>query len=182
MKFTKSLLVACAVFVLGSRIGLGQGEVTFNNRVSGEVDARVTFLDGTGVGAGFIAQLYGGPAGSSIEQLTPLFPITTFRTTPALALGYVFGVVVVVPDVPPRQRAVLVMRVFNGSTWESSTCRGESNPINVVLSGGLAVPTNLVGLQPFSVDCIPEPGTLAVFGLAVAGWFLIDWRKRTHTN
>lgn len=42
----------------------GQGQVVFNNRVTGAVDARFLLPDGTGVGAGFTAQLFAGPAGS----------------------------------------------------------------------------------------------------------------------
>jgi hypothetical protein len=169
-------MAACAILLAGSQIALGQGSVVFNNRVPPIVDARVTFLDGNGVGAGFTAQLYGGPAGSSIEQLTPLFPVTTFRTVPAAALGYVFGEIVRVPDVPLGQSATFVMRVFDGSSWENATCRGESNPITIQLLGdiGSGVPiANLVGLQPFLVDCVPEPGTLPLFGLAAAGWCLM---------
>jgi hypothetical protein len=179
MKSIQAVIAACATLLAGSQVTLGQGVVVFNNRVSGQVDARVTFLDGTGVGAGFTAQLYGGPAGSSIEQLTPLFPVTTFRTIPAAALGYVFGEIVRVPDVPPQQDATVVMRVFNNSTWENSSCRGESNPITVILSNGISDPFGvLLGLQPFSVNCIPEPGTLALLGLAAAGWCLVRWKKR----
>jgi hypothetical protein len=181
MRFAMSVLTTCTALLMGFRVAWGQGTVTFNNRnLAAGVDARVTFLDGTGVGAGFTAQLYGGPEGSSIEQLTPLFPTTTFRTTPALALGYVFGVTVVLPGLRPEQRAVLVMRVFNGSAWENSTCSGESNPITVVLSGGQTrPPTNLVGLQPFSVDCVPEPRTLALLGLAAGAWCLARWTKHS---
>lgn len=180
MKLLRALIATCGILCVISMEAFAQGSVVFVNRVTRVVDARVTFLDGTGVGAGFTAQLYGGPAGSSIEQLTPLFPVTTFRTTPAAALGYIFGVFVKVPDVPPGQWAVLVMRVFEGSVWESSTCRGESNPVTAQLSGSSTgvPPPPLVGLQPFSVDCVPEPATLALLGLAAGGWCLVRWLKR----
>jgi hypothetical protein len=126
----------------------------------------VTFSDGTGVGSGFATQLSGGPVGASLDQLTPLFPMSTFRTSSLQATGYIFGVDVAVPGVPPGETALLVMRAFNGAAWDASTCRGESNPVVVRLAGGGGgIPAQtLQGLQPFQVDCIPEPSTIALFG------------------
>ena len=104
-----------------------QGLVYFNNRVAGVVDARVTFEvscgnysgnSGTGVGAGFTAQLFGGPEGTQLFNLTPLFPTTTFRTSSGEAQGYVDPVVVEVPGVPSGKRAIFQMRVFgDGVIW-----------------------------------------------------------------
>ncbi|MCI0537914.1 MAG: hypothetical protein L0Z50_22085 [Verrucomicrobiales bacterium] len=164
MKILKSVMQTgffSALFAVASNFVSGQ-QFNFNNRVAGVVDARVTFLDGTGVGSGFVAQLYGGPDGTPIEKLSPLFPTTTFRTGSLVAMGYVNGVALNVPGVLAGEKATFVMRAFNDSTWETSTCRGESNPITVTASGGSLPPANLFGLKPFQVDCIPELGTLTL--------------------
>jgi hypothetical protein len=108
---------------------------------------------------------------------------TAFRTVPSAALGYVFGKTVSVSNVPTGERATLVMRVFDGSSWENATCRGESNPITIQLLGsiGTGLPiANLVGLQPFQVDCVPEPGTLTLLGFAAGGSCLLRWMKRSN--
>lgn len=124
------------------------GLVTFNNRVSGVVDARVLLADGTGAGPGWKAQLFGGTEG---EPLVPLLPATTFRTTSAQAMGYVNSVVVAIPGVPPGKKATLMMTAFNGETFESSILSGRSAPITVTLGGGTLPPSNLVGLEGFTM-------------------------------
>ncbi len=159
----------------------GQGLVNFNNRVTREVDARVTFPDGSPVGVGFTAQLYGGPIGTSVDALVPLFPTTTFRLTSTQAMGYVIGVEVVFQGMQPGTPATVQMRVFDGATWETSVCRGESNPITVSLFGGNGTPTNLVGMQPFQVNCIPEPGNGVLLVCGVAG-LLAFRRVRRHSR
>src|SRR6185503_11251939 len=118
----KLILTVAAVMV--SVAAFAQGQVTFNNRVAGVVDARVTFADGSnagqGVGAGYTAQLFGGPDANS---LTALNPSTTFRTNSAAAQGYVRRVAVVVPGAGPK--ATLVMKVFDSSNLKVA----ESQPI-----------------------------------------------------
>lgn len=133
----------------------GQGLIIFNNRVTPEVNARVTFQDGTPVGAGFTAQLYGGPAGTPVDGLTPLLPTTTFRLSSPAALGYVQQVEVPVPGVPRFGDATVQMRVYNGASWETSLIRGESDLIVVRTASETSPPANLVGLQPF--QCSPSP-------------------------
>src|SRR5262245_22544943 len=97
----KKLILAVAA-VMVSVAAFAQGQITFNNRVAGVVDARVTFAsDGTGVGAGYTAQLFGGPENTAAGALTALNPTTTFRTSSAAAQGYVNGVVVDVPGIAP---------------------------------------------------------------------------------
>src|SRR5437879_5969407 len=89
-----------------------QGQVVLNNRIAGLVDARVTFADGSGVAAGYTAQLFGGPVG---EPFTALLPATTFRTSSAAAQGYVNGVVVVVHGVPHAGEVTVSRRGLQGA-------------------------------------------------------------------
>jgi hypothetical protein len=173
----KKLILAVAA-VMVSVAAYAQGQITFNNRVSGVVDARVTFADGAnagqGVGAGYTAQLFGG---ADANSLTALNPSTTFRTSSAAAQGYVNGVTVDVPGIASGAKATVVMRVFDAA----NTKVGESAPIVITLGGGLAVPANLEGMQAFSVTAgatpiIPEPSTIALAALGV-GALLLRRRK-----
>jgi len=166
-----SLMVAVASYA--------QGTLVFNNRIPGVVDARVTF-GGAGVGAGFTAELLGGPVGGTLQPLTPT---ATFRTSPAAALGYINAPAsaVVVPGVPAGGTAQIVMRAFNGATYESSSIRGQSTPITVGPLGGTPpggaplTPPNLVNLQAF--ELVPEPSTIALGVLGLAGALLLRRRK-----
>jgi hypothetical protein len=173
----KKLILAVAA-VMVSVAAFAQGQITFNNRVAGVVDARVTFADGAnagqGVGAGYTAQLFGG---ADANSLTALLPNTTFRTSSAAAQGYVNGVVVDVPTIAPGLKATVVMRVFDSS----NTKVGESSPITITLGGGTLPPANLEGLQAFTVTSgagpiVPEPSTIALAALGV-GALLLRRRK-----
>lgn len=168
----KLILAAAAVMVTVA--AFAQGSVVFNNRVTGVVDARVLNGDGSGgVGAGFTAQLLGGPAGGTLSALTPT---TTFRTSSAAAQGYVNAVDVSVPGVAAGAQATLLMRAYNGATYEASLNRGESAPITITLGGGTLPPANLTGLQGFTTTVIPEPSTIAIAALGL-GALLLRRRK-----
>jgi hypothetical protein len=171
----KIILVKAAImaFVLSSVSTYAQGTITFRNRVAAlGIDARVTFTDGTGVGEGYTAQLFAGPAGTPILELRPVFPTTTFLSHDEQVKGYISGVTVIVPTVQPEHFATAIMRVFDGPSWEESTFRGESNPVTVRTSQELG--SFLVGLQPFQV--VPEPQAWAVF-LSGTGLLLFLRRK-----
>src|SRR4029453_18003817 len=104
---------------------MAQGTIYFSNRAGPEIDAPVTYLDGTRVGAGFTAQLFGGPKGTPLMSLEPWFPTAQFYQYPP-GLGYVqpgmhFGIVET--PLPFGAEVSVVMRVFDGPTWEASTCR-----------------------------------------------------------
>ena len=135
----------------------GGGTVQFNNRLPGSVDARVTMQDGTGVGSGWTAQL---AVVNSTGTVTPVTPTTTFRTSTAAATGYVNPIDLPVPNTVPGSTITLVLRAYNGGAFESSTLRGQSQPINVVL-GGVGSPPSppnaLAGLSGFVVAAPASP-------------------------
>jgi hypothetical protein len=54
---------------------------------------------------------------------------------------------------------------------------GESNPVSVYLATGLANPSPLDGLLPFTVGIVPEPSALVLFGLGGFALFLLQRRK-----
>ena len=138
----------------------GNGVVQLNNRIVGTVDARVLLQDGSGVGAGWTAQLYGGAVGTDTSRLQPLSPTATFRTSSANAMGYVNSVNVTVPGFSEGELATVQLRVYNGASYESSLVRGESTPITVTL-GGESLPGNLEGMSGFSVrGTVNSPPTI----------------------
>jgi len=140
------LLTTCA----GSLGCLGQGGIFFENLSFPFVDAPVTFADGRRITSGFKAELFGAPVGTPLDRLVSLEPMTSFRTNMP---GYINGVSVNVPGVRPAQRAIVVMRAFNGTSWAESECRGESQPLILTVGGSALPPATLVGLQPFHVYC-----------------------------
>jgi len=167
----KKLIIAMAA-VLVSVSAFGQGAVTFNNRVVGVVDAKVTFVGTTtGVsGAGYEAQLFGGAKGTAEAGLAALNPKTTFRT--GAGAGYVSppATAVEIAGVTPGTDAALQMRVFlNGSLV------GKSSVFNNATGGGTLPPANLTGLTAFTV--VPEPSTIALGVIGAAALFLIRRRK-----
>jgi hypothetical protein len=168
----KKVIIAVASMLVAVS-SYAQGTLVFNNRIVGSVDARVTY-QGTGVGAGYTAELLAGP---NANQLTALTPTATFRTSPDAALGYINAPAnaLTVPTVAPGGTATVVMRAFNGADFASSQIRGASQPIQVVLGGAgnpPSLPANLVGLQPFALTLIPEPSTIALAVLGAAALFL----------
>ncbi|MBI2947658.1 MAG: hypothetical protein HYY23_08420 [Verrucomicrobia bacterium] len=142
------------------------GTAYFSTFLPGEVNARILSADGTGIGEGYVAQLYGGPAGAPVSKLVPLTPTTTFQTTSAVASGYVNPVVVNLPGIAPGAQATILMRVFDGASFDASTHRGESASITVTLGGGVLPPARLAGLPGFSFLSprpeVPRAGRISV--------------------
>ena len=95
----------------GSQTTIG-GVVYFDTHASNgpdHVDARVVYADGTPVGPGFTAQLYGGPAGTPAIELQPVFP-----SSPLWGEGPEAGYTMVparvgIPGVEPGRAATLFM-------------------------------------------------------------------------
>jgi len=142
-----------------------QGEVEFLTYEPPQVDAQVTFPDGTPVGAGFSAQLYGGPEGTPTSSLQPLLPKTTFFLD---FPGYVNPVLIVLPNIPAYRRGTFFMRAFDGLDWESSSRRGESFPVTIAVGGDTQPGALLTGLQGFQVQLVPEPRTFTLLFLGFA--------------
>jgi hypothetical protein len=164
----KKLIIALATIMV-TAVAYGQGTVQLNNRIVGTVDARILLPDGSGAGAGFTAQLWGGPQGGT---LAPLTPSTDFRTSSANAMGYVNSTTVAVPGVGPAQTATLQLRAFDGADFGSSLVSGMSGTIDVALGGGALPPAALAGLSGFTLTAIPEPSTIALGVLGLAALML----------
>jgi hypothetical protein len=176
----KKLLITLAA-VLVSASTFAQGTIKFNNRLTGQVDAPVSYLVstvGAGSVAGAMAQLYLIPATGAPVALTPA---TTFRTTSAAAMFYVNEPTsgISVPGVAAGQTANIQLRAWVGAdSYETALQRGESNIIPVSLGGvpavGAPIPDAvLTGLQGFII--VPEPSTMA---LGVLGAAALLFRRR----
>lgn len=131
-------------------IPVSEGVVVFNNRVAGLLDAPVKRPDGTGAGAGVTAQLF---LVGSDGALTPLWPVAQFRTSIPAAAYYIQAPerCPLVPGASPGDMVTLRMRAWAGSDYESAPLRGESIDFSIRAGGGSTPPSNLVGLQGFTL-------------------------------
>ena len=181
----KKLFVTLAA-VLVSVSTFAQGTVNFNNRVTGQVDAPVFRPDGvTGAGPTVTAQLFlvTGSAGS--YTYTPVGQTTTFRaptTANPLLAAYVNPLASMeIAGAAPGSQVGLVLRAWEGVSYDASVIKGESNngnPFTVTLGGDIpgaptAVPANLIGLTGFTL--VPEPSTIA---LGILGAAALLYRRR----
>jgi hypothetical protein len=176
----KELLVTLAA-VLVNAPAFGQGTINFNNLVpSAGIDASVyeyfgLMLREAGAGTPANAQLFLVTGTSASPVFTPLSPATTFRgSPPGPAQGYVIPPAepVIVPNVPAGQQAFIVLRAWEGSSYDTAVTRGQSSLLIVTLGGEIPgqpplVPANLVGLQSFTMG-IPEPSSMAFWLLGAA--------------
>jgi hypothetical protein len=167
---------------------LAQGRLLFQNRslfhpdLGGDYSAPVTFADGTAVGSSITAGLYMVQNGS--ESLVVTSP---FRSLPS---GYINPIDVIVPGTVPGETAIFRVKVWETAAGsyenalQSGFCTGifptvdGNNEVSVVLIGtpGPAPQVaTLHGILPFSLTCIPEPTTSAIFA---CGLILLLLRRR----
>jgi hypothetical protein len=180
-----------------------QGTVLFYNHVPTiGLDAPVFDVGGQNFLAGypFFAQLYAGPAASS---LTPIgFPLV-FQTGPGAGhwtAGFDGGYARIITTVAPGDTAFVQVRAFSvvtGQNYEDVLARGgrhgESLVFSVITGGDTkngtqppSLPAYLTGLQSFSltgvdpVPAAPEPTTTALLltGGLIAGVLRYRSRRR----
>ncbi|MCC6235360.1 MAG: PEP-CTERM sorting domain-containing protein [Verrucomicrobiales bacterium] len=199
MKTLRLSCTAAVALLAGEFVSRAQGTVNFATRISGTVDARVTYSDGTPVSSEVWGQLYAG----EIALGSPV----PFRDSPVEGRGYITagGTVWLLDGVPGETAQVRLVAWHTGLGPAYAEARtrsaafegvgvGESAPTSVRLGGGvLLVPGNLVGLQGFAVPAvsdsvlsewqrlygpagglpgqIPEPGPAALFLVGGVVWF-----------
>lgn len=156
-----------------------QGTVNFATRVTGTLDAPVTYA-GAPAGSDFWGQLLAGPPGGT---LAPVGAPVEFRSD--AGIGYISGGAVAIPGVAGGTAADVRFVGWAkslGNTWPGQGLgTGQSGIINIAATGNPDVtpPTvaaNLVGLQGFAIEVIPEP-TIAALGLLGAGLLLLRRKK-----
>ena len=169
----KIALILFFSFILIAQ-SFGQGRMYFANVEPAAVWAEITIPQGVPASS-FTGQLYGAPQTSSLDALVPLFPVTGFR--PGFErFGRLQLVEVDIAFAQPEEFARFQIRVFDGPSWDSSICRGQSTPF-LSLVGPVAAPGFLVGLEPFAIECIAEPPPIAIFGLSTGAVLLALLRK-----
>ena len=173
----KKVIIALATLI-ATVASYGQGTVQFNNRLPASgIDAKI-LSGGVGISdAAFKAQLYAGPEGTAVSGLKAVPGTASFRT--GNAAGYISPIDVAIPGIAPGAKATIVVRAYNGSTFETSSTFGTSSPITVTLGGAGSPPgpgAELLGLQGFSVALVPEPSTIAL-GILGASALLLRRRK-----
>jgi hypothetical protein len=172
------VLFAALVFAF---VALGQGQFFFDNRILPEVDARfVLCTDPPGtssVGFDYQVQLFGGPPGTPLDQLKPLAPpSTTFRgAAGSPGAGYVLGVTVTVPG--SSLEAIVLVRAFQGESWDSSPMRFE-RVFTTQLKNEPGPPNIPLGTSPLVLCNIPEPPSLALAVIGVGAF--VCWPILTH--
>jgi hypothetical protein len=179
----KKLLVTLTA-VLVSVSTFAQGTVNFNNRVTGQIDAPVTRPDGSGAGPSVNAQLFQVTGSGATATYTAIGQATTFRAgtvaNPLLA-AYVNPIAsMAINGAAPGSSISVVLRAWEGASYDGALVYGQSNPITVALGGDIPnappqVPGNLTGLQGFTLTIVPEPSTIA---LGLLGATALLYRRR----
>ncbi len=181
-----------------------QGGVNFNNRVSGVVDAPVSYEAGGPAPAGRVdgdtaipfgpriyggvnamVALYYGPAGTPENSLMMLGDAIHFRT--GAAAGYFNGGIRAVPGIAMGAGVVFQVRAWdvglpNILSYEEARnyapldfpYLGRSDMIDLVMTSGTM---NLTGLQPFTLP-VPEPSTVALILLGGLGGLIAIRRRK----
>jgi hypothetical protein len=177
-----SYVLSLAVLAASMLNACGQGQIYFNTKYSfAGINARVFEPNGEpAVSPPYAAALVVDENGGF--TLVP-GSVTTFRSAPAIARGFVNGLVVKIPGYDIGSTVTVRMIAFVGSTeaqadfalnncWPTKIF-GMSNPVTVTLGGGIFLPPDMVGLLGFTItDCVPEPSIWALLlcGLAILGW------------
>jgi len=189
------LSLACALVAGVS--AFAQGTINFNNGAAG-VNAPISAVYSTTklAGAGFIAQLYAGAAGTAWNSLTAITPTATFGT--GVSAGYLTSASGAgsrtITGVPTGSTAAFQFRVWsaNFASWDAAWAAyqagdatakvgvngwsGTGLPDTVLtspaLGGGATTPPNMVGLTSFRLYAVPEPSTIALGVLGAAALFL----------
>jgi hypothetical protein len=171
-------LALTALFVAAS--ALAQGTLNFQTKVTGSLDAPVTY-GGANANSAVMGQLYAAAPGGTLAAIGAPVP---FRDAPAAAVGYIIGGTVDagVAASSSVQVKLVAWAASQGATYAEALGKGtggtgESGVITVITGGGLTPPANLVGLAGFGVSAIvPEPSVVAL-GLLGAGLLLIRRKK-----
>jgi len=185
----KKLIIAAAALMV-SLAAYGQGQVTVNNKIAPDIDARLT-ASGDAAGTSSIGKpdwtvsLFGGPVGTAVTALKPLedpnaaagtalAPVAMRGAAGTAAAGYFNAGSPVVPGVAAGGNAIVQLRVNGPNGFTQSF-----DPVTVNgLGGGTITPPNLgLGTTPLTISLVPEPTTLALGALGLGSLLVLRRRK-----
>jgi len=189
-------VVASAALVASSH---GQGSVFFLNYAS-DVNAPVTFgtaaanfnghpvTVGMAVGSEFSAALEfsldGGATFTTLSQAAAgagnAYPSAFLSTdgNSGSGAGYFQGPVVTIPGYTSGSIQFKVDAFTGGADFNSATWRGQSPVLTMAsIATGTTQPGDLVGLQGFSVNPVPEPTVFALAGIGAAALMIVRRKK-----
>jgi MYXO-CTERM domain-containing protein len=174
----KKLIIAAAALMV-SLAAYGQGQVSINNRIGTEVNARIVLAsDAAGtssVGAPeWTVSFLGGAVGTATSALQPLDPAgSVFRgAAGSSAAGYFTGQTPTIPGTTAGGSGLVLLRVSG-----PGGVTADFGPYTVNnLGGGTITPPNLaLGTSPLTI--VPEPTTLALGALGLGALLMIRRRK-----
>src|SRR5688572_30865989 len=147
------------LFALTTAEVFAQGRVRFSTYDPARGVNAPVYIAGMAAGSiGLKAELVYVSGSGANTVYTPLFPITMFNRGHTAAARYVVvpQEPVMVPNVPAGQQAHILLRAFDGYSYETSTVRGHTAPVEVTLGGKLPdgrvfEPAVLSGLQGFEI-------------------------------
>jgi len=188
----KLLFIAAGLVMCVS--AFAQGTITFNNRITGVVDWKVA--NGSSVllsGTSYSAELWVGANAGSLAPATVngtgAAVISTFRTGAAAGYFTTLGDVAV-NGFAGGSSVTVQVRAWNNAggtitSWANATERGQSGTAVVTLGGAGSPPSTAAdlsgfgtgGATAFTITAAPEPSTIALGVLGMAGLVFIRRRK-----
>jgi MYXO-CTERM domain-containing protein len=175
----KLIIAAAALMVSLAAYGQGLGQVSINNRIGTEVNARIVLAsDAAGTSSvgtpDWTVSFLGGPVGTATSALQPLDPAgSAFRgAAGSSAAGYFTGQTPTIPGTTPGGSGLVLLRVSG-----PGGVTADFGPYTVNnLGGGTITPPNLaLGTSPLTI--VPEPTTLALGALGLGALLVIRRRK-----
>lgn len=187
----RKLIALLAVSVV-TVSALAQGTVNFNNNVWTGTSARPVFADRADtirlVGTDYVAQLYFGTQGTAEGSLTAVGALGRFRVATTSSPGtWGSGSTITLPGITAGQTASLQVRVWNATLFPAGYAAAVATPgaltgasavfSYTVPSGGTPAPNEFWMNNFASFHLVPEPSTIALGVLGLAGLLFIRRRK-----
>jgi hypothetical protein len=138
-------------------------------------------------GSGFFVQIYGGPANALEASLVPLGGVATFLS--GVLAGYFNGGLATNAFVLPGNVGTFQAKAWSSgfASYEAALTAGAQGNPNALVGKSLVFqnstgfdassPASLNGLLSFSIAPVPEPASVALFGLGTAA-FVWHCRRR----
>lgn len=180
-------LVITGAWILSTVTAFAQGQFAFGNKnlvSSPPIDSKVFLPDGVTPlsGSAFLAQAYIKLATEPDSSFTPIGSTVPFRT--GTDAGYIVPTTLTTPygSGTLYHAEMRAWKASEGATYEQAKTagglHGSSNAVLVESYVGLGPPSDMLGLQSFSLVPEPLPASMIVLGLVTLGLRRGDrWRQ-----